>query len=67
MRERHESESQLIDRLVLGRPPSKEITRRSLELHADGWTHEEIGRLYGFSKDAIANRLSRARRAEATT
>lgn len=61
-RKRRESESQLIDRLVLGLPPSQELLRRMKAMLADGLTCREIGEKFGMSMDAVQHRLWRARR-----
>lgn len=62
---RRESDTALIDRLVLGLPPSPALTRRMQTLCDQGLTHREIGEVYGLSMGAVAVRLSRARKQKA--
>lgn len=61
---KQESETALIDRLVVGRPPREQLIRRMAVLVSEGWTHREIGQRYGLSQDAVAVALSRSRRQE---
>lgn len=61
---RAESESHLIDRLVLGIPPDAVLIAQARALHDWGWTWREIGALWGLQEEAIAKRVSRAAAAE---
>lgn len=54
--------SNMIDRLVLGLPPHKELTRRMQRLAEAGWWHEEIADEYGMTRNAVSQRLARAAR-----
>lgn len=55
-------DSALIDRLVLGLPPSRQLTARILELREAGWTTQEIADLYGLRRETVKQRVVRARR-----
>lgn len=54
--------SGLIDRLVLGLPPSDRLVARMQALRSEGWTASEIGAELGMSADAVYQRLCRAKK-----
>lgn len=58
---RRESDSLLIDRIVLGIPQREILIRNFLGLVEAGWTHSEIATQYGMTRDAVAVRIKRWR------
>lgn len=55
-------DSCLIDRLVLGQPDPKVLSKRCAELQSAGTTFNEIAAMCGLSAEAVEKRVSRYRR-----
>ncbi len=62
-RAQKESETRLIDRLVLGLPTPAEMLRRIARLREAGWTLAEIAAEFDTSDNALSARLRRSREA----